>query len=46
MPALVVEEDVGAGAEVEGEGEDDSDKLYCVCKTRYDEERFMIACDR
>lgn len=22
------------------------DKLYCVCKTRYDEDRVMIACDR
>lgn len=22
------------------------DKLYCVCKTKYDEDRFMIACDR
>jgi COMPASS component SPP1 len=25
--------------------EDDS-KLYCVCKTKYDEDRVMIACDR
>lgn len=24
----------------------EDDKLYCVCKTRYDEDRFMIACDR
>lgn len=31
------ESDAGAG---------DDDKLYCVCKTRYDEDRFMIACDR
>lgn len=22
------------------------DKLYCVCKTSYDEDRVMIACDR
>jgi len=22
------------------------DKLYCVCKTKYDDERVMIACDR
>lgn len=34
-----------------GEGEcDDIDiqdeKLYCVCKTRYDEDKVMIACDR
>jgi len=28
-----------------GEGKED-DKLYCVCKTRYDEDRVMIACDR
>jgi COMPASS component SPP1 len=33
----------GDGAE--GEGKED-DKLYCVCKTRYDEDRVMIACDR
>jgi COMPASS component SPP1 len=26
--------------------DDDDDKLYCLCKTRYDENRFMIACDR
>ncbi|KAI5124671.1 hypothetical protein M0805_004279 [Coniferiporia weirii] len=25
---------------------DDDDKLYCVCKTKYDEDRVMIACDR
>ncbi|KAF9499712.1 hypothetical protein BDN71DRAFT_1350382, partial [Pleurotus eryngii] len=24
----------------------DDDKLYCVCKTKYDEDRVMIACDR
>jgi hypothetical protein len=24
----------------------EDDKLYCVCKTKYDQERFMIACDR
>jgi hypothetical protein len=22
------------------------DKLYCICKTSYDDERVMIACDR
>jgi COMPASS component SPP1 len=31
--------------EEEEEGQED-DKLYCVCKTKYDEDRFMIACDR
>ncbi|PCH33586.1 hypothetical protein WOLCODRAFT_135204 [Wolfiporia cocos MD-104 SS10] len=31
----------------EGEEKDEQDdKLYCVCKTRYDEDRVMIACDR
>ncbi|KAG6336952.1 hypothetical protein ID866_2146 [Astraeus odoratus] len=24
----------------------EDDKLYCVCKTQYDEDRVMIACDR
>ena len=31
-------------AEVEEEAADD--KLYCICKTTYDEDRVMIACDR
>ncbi|KAF5377475.1 hypothetical protein D9615_005365 [Tricholomella constricta] len=31
--------------EEESDGHED-DKLYCVCKTKYDEDRFMIACDR
>ncbi|KAG6813258.1 hypothetical protein H0H92_012672 [Tricholoma furcatifolium] len=37
-------------AEKQQEEEEDSNqednKLYCVCKTTYDEDRFMIACDR
>ncbi|KAG6845809.1 hypothetical protein H0H87_003863 [Tephrocybe sp. NHM501043] len=32
--------------EEEEESEREEDKLYCVCKTTYDEDRFMIACDR
>jgi hypothetical protein len=28
------------------DSEREDDKLYCVCKTRYDEDRVMIACDR
>lgn len=32
--------------EEEEEEEHEDDKLYCVCKTKYDEDRFMIACDR
>lgn len=24
----------------------DDDKLYCICKTKYDEDKVMIACDR
>ena len=30
-------------ADEEAEGDD---KLYCICKTSYDEDRVMIACDR
>jgi len=30
----------------EKEDEPTDNKLYCVCKTKYDEDRFMIACDR
>lgn len=37
--------DVEEGEE-EAEAEEEDDKLYCVCKTRYDEDRVMIACDR
>ncbi|KAI3622093.1 phd transcription [Moniliophthora roreri] len=33
-----------APEEPEAEEEDD-DKLYCVCQTKYDEDRSMIACD-
>ena len=38
----------GADGEREGEGAADAadDKLYCICKTSYDEDRVMIACDR
>ena len=25
---------------------EEDDKLYCICKTGYDEDRVMIACDR
>ncbi|KAH9944420.1 uncharacterized protein BXZ73DRAFT_39097, partial [Epithele typhae] len=28
------------------ETEEGDDKLYCICKTSYDEDRVMIACDR
>ncbi|KAI6133098.1 hypothetical protein EDD16DRAFT_1734430 [Pisolithus croceorrhizus] len=28
------------------ESDKEDDKLYCVCKTGYDEDRVMIACDR
>lgn len=33
-------------AEPEDAEEGMEDKLYCVCKTMYDDERVMIACDR
>lgn len=32
--------------EESSDGANDDDKLYCVCKTKYDEERCMIACDK
>ena len=43
--ALESKMDVDNKEEDEGKMEED-DKLYCVCKTRYDEDRVMIACDR
>lgn len=43
---MVVELEKDPEAE-EDEAEDkEDDKLYCVCKTKYDEDRVMIACDR
>ncbi|EJF66659.1 hypothetical protein DICSQDRAFT_164500, partial [Dichomitus squalens LYAD-421 SS1] len=37
-----------AQPEEEEESEEDAvdDKLYCICKTNYDEDKVMIACDR
>ncbi|THH06100.1 hypothetical protein EW145_g4324 [Phellinidium pouzarii] len=32
--------------EVEEAMADNDDKVYCICKTKYDEDRVMIACDR
>jgi COMPASS component SPP1 len=32
--------------EEEEEADNEDDKLYCICKTKYDEGRFMIACDK
>ncbi|KAF9015207.1 hypothetical protein BDQ17DRAFT_25781 [Cyathus striatus] len=32
--------------EDDSDAANDDDKLYCVCKTKYDEDKFMIACDR
>ncbi|PPR06889.1 hypothetical protein CVT24_011579 [Panaeolus cyanescens] len=48
---MPVETDVVKPEKQEEEEEDsdnanDQDKLYCVCKTKYDEDRFMIACDK
>ncbi|KAJ7254067.1 hypothetical protein B0H12DRAFT_1115786 [Mycena haematopus] len=42
----------GSSEKPEDEDEDalaaaaEDDKLYCICKTKYDEDRFMIACDK
>ena len=32
--------------EKEGEKDETDDKVYCVCKTEYEEGKVMIACDR
>lgn len=45
MPANDSKEDNAPEGEVE-ESDKEDDKLYCVCKTRYNEDRVMIACDR
>ena len=40
-------ENKGPGEAEPDDGEEEmEDKLYCVCKTKYDDERVMIACDR
>ena len=31
--------------EEEEEAVNNDDKLFCVCKTKYDEDQFMIACN-
>jgi COMPASS component SPP1 len=40
LPSALIE------AEPDDAEEGMEDKLYCVCKTKYDDERVMIACDR
>lgn len=37
-------EDTKDGEDVDTPKEDD--KLYCVCRTKYDDDKVMIACDR
>jgi COMPASS component SPP1 len=41
-----VEPDKDVEVEEDEDEAKEDDKLYCVCKTRYDEDRVMIACDR
>lgn len=43
---IVVEPEKDPEAEEDNIEDKEDDKLYCVCKTRYDENRVMIACDR
>ena len=33
-------------AELDEAEEGTEDKLYCICETKYDDEKVMIACDR
>lgn len=44
MPGAEADGDAPVKAEI-AHDEDDS-KLYCVCKSGYDEDKVMIACDR
>lgn len=37
---------VDEGSKEDEEAGDEDDKLYCICRTRYDEDKVMIACDR
>ncbi|KAG5653072.1 hypothetical protein H0H81_002452 [Sphagnurus paluster] len=46
MPAGPDTETKAEKQEEEEESDHEDDKLYCVCKTKYDEDRCMIACDR
>lgn len=48
IPAGSAEPDPERKSEEKEEEKEEAidDKLYCVCKTKYDEDRFMIACDR
>lgn len=45
LPANDSKEDGAPVRQVE-ESDKEDDKLYCVCKTGYDEDRVMIACDK
>ena len=45
-PAPGVENKPPGEVELEDAEEGNEDKLYCICETRYDDERVMIACDR
>lgn len=46
MASGSVEPELERKSEEKEEEEAADDKLYCVCETKYDEDRFMIACDR
>ncbi|THH34070.1 hypothetical protein EUX98_g59 [Antrodiella citrinella] len=45
-PGTTVEADKKVEEVPEADEEVVDDKLYCICKTTYDEDRVMIACDR
>lgn len=49
MPGSSAPETIGKVSKEQEERMNDEevdDKLYCICKTSYDEDRVMIACDR
>ncbi|PSR72370.1 hypothetical protein PHLCEN_2v11713 [Hermanssonia centrifuga] len=46
IPAAEVDKKGRASNEAEEQDTAADDRLYCICKTSYDEDRVMIACDR
>ena len=46
MPGAGVDAEMKVDIERDDEEKmEEDDKLYCICKTRYDEDKVMIACD-
>ena len=46
VPGAPSDKQKKAGSAAVEEEEGDEEKLYCICKTKYEEDRTMIGCDR